>query len=773
MSTLLYRIGKTAFRRPWFLVGGWLLVLAVVLTVLSAGTIRVSSEVRMDGTPAQEVLDELATRLPEASGGQVSIVLQAPAGERLDAPANAAAVAAAVDAIFGADHVLDPRKLLAAQAEAAPPTGAQTAPGADQPEGAPGPLLVGGQPVPGAMVSGDGRVAMLQVPFTDQIFELPPEAVDDVASAAEGAAAGTGIVVQSGATLGIPDLLGTGEVLGIVVAAIVLVISLGSLLAAGLPLLSALIGVAIGVGGAFALSNLIQMHSMSVVLALMLGLAVGIDYALFIVNRQRRLILDQHLNAHEAAGRAVGTAGSAVFFAGLTVIIALVALVVVDISLLTTMALVAAATVALAVLIALTLVPALMGLLGERICSPGARARHDRRVDTPHHATPAERWGRLLIRHRYLAVGAVVAVTGVVALPMAGMHLGLPSGQNYDAGTSQRQTYDAVAESFGAGYNGPLLIVATSTTPEAPIDPNGVAGLVGSLSGIDGVAAVSPSGASANGDTVVLTLIPTTGPTDQRTQDLVQEIRTGAPTYAENLQVDVGVTGITAMSIDISERLGEVLPLYLAVVAGLSLLVLLLVFRSIIVPIKATVGFLLSILATFGATTAVFQWGWFKDLLGFDATTPVLSFLPIIVTGVLYGLAMDYEVFLVSSMRESYVHGHHGTETVVQGLQQASRVVAAAAVIMTSVFAGFVFSHDPMIKQIGFALSFGILADAFLVRMTLVPAVMAVFGDAAWKVPGWLDRMLPRLDIEGDRLITSLRAQSQEDTDTGHPVTTP
>ena len=776
MSTLLYRIGKTAYRRPWYVIGAWLVVLAVIVTALSAGTIRVSSEIRIDGTPAQRVIDELAARLPAASGGQASIVFQAPAGDRIDSPANASTVAAAIEGIYGIDHVIDPRAALAAQDAPAPspdasaPVPAGTAPATTRGGGV-GPLVVAGAPVPGVMVSADGRVAMFQVQFDRQIFELPTGTVDSVVSAAKQAAHGTEIHVLSGATLGIPQILGMGEVVGVGVAAIVLLVTLGSLVAAGLPLLTAFTGVAIGVGGAYALSSVIQLNSAAAVLALMLGLAVGIDYALFVINRQRRLMLDQGLSAQEAAGRAIGTAGSAVFFAGLTVIIALVALLVVNITVLTMMALIAAATVAIAVLVALTLLPALMGLVGERVCSAGARSHHDQRAATPHGATVAERWARLMVRHHYLAVGVAVVVLGVIALPMTGMHLGLPSGQSYDAGTAQRQSYDAVAGSLGAGYNGPLLVVASSNNTGTAIEPQSVEGLTGALGGLAGVSAVTPSGASASGDVVVLTVIPATGPTDKATEDLVRTIRAASASYRQNFGVTVGVTGITAMAIDVSQRLADVLPVYLALVMGLSLIVLLLVFRSIIVPLKATIGFLLSVLATFGATTAVFQWGWFQGFLGFDATTPVLSFLPIIATGVLYGLAMDYELFLVSSMRESYVHGHHGTDTVVQGFRQASRVVAGAAVIMTSVFAGFIFNHDPMIKQIGFALAFGIVIDAFVVRMTLVPAVMAMFGDTAWWLPRWLDRVVPTLDVEGDKLISSLRATDQRDADARAPET--
>lgn len=767
MSTLLYRLGKAAHGKPWYFIAAWALLLAVIVGLLLANPARLSNEIRIDGTPAQEVIDQLADKLPDASGGQGIIAFQATHGERIDEGKNQTALLAAVDDIYGSAHVIDTRKALAdelakgpdspllqaagaiAQADAAAP-----APAAD----APLPLMVDGQPVPGVIVSADGTIALFQFVFDAQTFELPEGTVADTIKAAEQAVDGQHIsVLPSQTMLQIPELLGVSELIGVLIAALALFLTLGSLLAAGLPLVTALTGVAIGVGGAFALSNLIPMHSLTVVLAIMLGLAVGIDYALFIVNRQRHLILDQHLTAREATGRAVGTAGSAVLFAGATVVIALLALIVVGIQLVTVMAITAAATVVLAVLCALTLLPALLGLVGERICSPKARLS----AGTGHEAGSSHRvaraWAGFVTRHRFVAAGAALLIAGIIAVPVVGMSLGLPSGSSYSTDTPQRQSYDAVADSFGAGYNGPLIVVASDPDGER-INPADLAGLYRELGDLDGVETVGLGGLDANGTTAVFSLIPATGPTDARTTDLVENIRDHVGDYATQWNVDLGVTGFAALAIDISARLAAVLPLYLGVVVGLSLIVLLLVFRSIIVPIKATVGFLLSILATFGAMTAVFQWGWFQGPLGMDATAPVLSFLPVIITGVLYGLAMDYEVFLVSSMKEAHVHGRHGTDAVVHGFTIASRVVVAAAIIMTSVFAGFVFNGEPMIKQFGFALAIGILIDAFVVRLTLVPAIMTIFGDRAWWLPRWLDRILPDLDIEGDKLAQHLNA---------------
>jgi len=608
-------------------------------------------------------------------------------------------------------------------------------------------------------ISPQGDVAMAQFQFKKQTIDLPAGAIEEVLNLAKAPLEGTDIEVLPGASLQeLPEVAGAGEAIGIVVAAVVLFLVLGSVVAAGLPLVTALLGVGVGVGGAYALGHFYDLGSMSVVLGLMLGLAVGIDYALFIVNRQRRLVMRERLSAHEATGRAVGTAGSAVFFAGTTVVIALAALVVIGISLLTTMAIIAAATVAVAVAVALTALPALLGLVGERIVSDKARTKFaEREAQGVDHAT-ARRWATFLSKNRFVAAGIVVVVTLVLAIPALDMRLGLPSSENYNSGTDQRESYETVSGAFGEGLNGPLLVVLSSDSDQ-PVDQRAAGAVLQDLAKVEDVASATASGMSEDGRTVIVSVIPKDGPTDPSTEDLVHELRDRSDAYADQYGVELGVTGQTAMGIDIAQKMSEVMPIYLGIVVVLSLIVLTIVFRSVIVPVKATAGFMLTILATLGATTAVFQWGWLNSLFGLDSTGPVMAMLPILVTGIAYGLAMDYQVFLVSSMRESWVHGHGGRESVIDGFSHSSRVVVAAAVIMTAVFAGFIFNGDPMIKQIGFALAIAIAIDAFLVRMTLVPALMAMFGDRAWRLPAWLDRLLPDLDIEGDQLLKRLGAK--------------
>lgn len=781
MSTFLYRLGKSAYSKPWYFLTAWILILGVIGALLGVNGIQSSSEMKIEGTESQKVLDMLVEELPAAAGGQASVAFTASDGERLDTPERSALILKAINDVYSMDYIINPAEL-AAQAAAAAGQAAGADPSAAasgqtataDPSAAAGqataavqavpygPLIVDGAPVPGVMLSADGSIALFQFQFTVQQTSLPSSVPDNVIKAVtEVEQAGSGITAIPSDSLKSTPSIGSTEAIGVAVAAVVLFITLGSIVAAGLPLITALLGVAISVGGAFALSSIVHMNDITPILAVMIGLAVGIDYSLFIVNRQRRLILDENLSAKEAASRAVGTAGSAVFFAGLTVIIALCGMLVIGIGFLSTMALVAAVSVLITVLLALTLLPALLGLVGERICTAKARSKNVASANKARHGF-SHRWANATVKFRWAIIVLVVLVLGTAAIPVTKMELGIPSGASANLDTPARQSYDIISKGFGEGFNGPLLLVAQPNNPSDKISMQTLGKLVQELQMHDNVTLVSPMGVNATGDIAIISLIPKTGPTDTKTRDLVQGLRDPASSLASVNDVALGVTGFTAINIDMSSKLSDAFPVYIGIIVILSLIILLLVFRSVIVPIKATVGFILSVLATFGLTTAVYQWGWLHSLFGFDTGGPLLSFMPILVTGILYGLAMDYQVFLVSSMREAYVHGRRGNDSVVHGYDLASRVVLAAGVIMVSVFAGFIFAPDAMIKQIGFALAFGILIDAFIIRMTLVPAVMSVFGDKAWWLPKWLDRLLPNLDVEGDKLIAMLNAKGED-----------
>ncbi len=774
MSILLYRLARFSYRRPWVFILVWLIIVGGTLGLAANSGAKISSAITINGTQSQMVTEQLRTEFPETSGGQGSIVFTAPEGERLDSGEAAHAIRSAMTEISKNDYVV----ARDASALATPPSQATSTDQAQMPapssatnSAAANPeqqqkmqeeaLLKQGMLAPGVLVSEDGTVALMQIQFTQQVEDLPAGVIEDVIAIASDNANTAGLVALPTESLK-PHKppLGGHEALGLLVAGLVLFLTLGSLRAAGLPLVTAILGVAVGLGGAFALSHSIELTSATPVLALMIGLAVGLDYALFILNRQRHLILREGLSAEEATGRAVSTAGSAVLFAGLIVIIALSGLTLINISFLTTMALVAAATVLCAVLIALTLLPSLLGLIGERIISPKTRAREQKRSHEQRHGF-AHRYATTLVKRRWVVIFAVVGLLGVAALPMSQMSLGMPSGATANLDTTERQAADAISKSFGDGYNAPLIAVIEAP-PGTRFEDNQLPGITSELEQNEAIETVRPMGISPDHSLALVTVIPTAGADSNVTKTLVHTLREDTGNLTGISGTTIGVTGLTAVNLDISEKLSSVLPIYITIIVVLSLLVLLVVFRSVLIPIKATAGFLLTIGATFGIMTAIFQWGWLKDLVGFDTPGPILSFLPIMVTGILYGLAMDYEMFLVSSMREAHVHGYTGKQSVIHGFEQASRVVVAAAIIMVSVFAGFIFSDDSMVKQFGLALAVGILIDAFLVRITLVPALMSVLGTSAWWIPKWLDKLLPNLDIEGEHLLAYLHTSEQQ-----------
>lgn len=777
MSIFLYRLGRFSYSRPWVFLVAWLLILGTVITLAITSGAKISSAITIDGTESQSVIEELRTEFPETSGGQGTIVFTAPPGERLDDGARADSIRSSMDAISASDFVVERSAESLTQSTSQPDSPAISSPPSDalQMQGQNGQQLTPadkekmmqqtlreqGMLAPGVLVSDDGTVALMQIQFSEQVEDLPDGVIDEVVALASQHADEAGITALPTESLKPHEPpLGGHEALGLLVAGLVLLLTLGSLRAAGLPLVTAVLGVAVGLGGAFALSHTIELTSATPVLALMIGLAVGLDYALFIVNRQRHLILREGISAQEAAGRALGTAGSAVAFAGLIVIIALGGLTLIGISFLTTMALVAAATVLLAVLIALTLLPALLGIVGERILSVRARSGQQKRSYEQRHGF-AHKFASGVVKGRWAVIFGVVALLVTAAVPMTQMTLGMPNGSTANLDTTERKASDAITRSFGEGYNTPLVSVIHAPKGES-FDAAELPAIAEALEQGESVQTVRPMGMSPDETLALFSVIPVEGADSESTKTLVHTLRTDSGDLSGVNGASIGVTGLTAINLDISEKLESVLPLYITIIVLLSLLVLLVVFRSILVPIKATVGFLLTIGATFGIMTAIFQWGWLKDLVGIDTAGPILSFLPIMVTGILYGLAMDYEMFLVSSMREAHVHGRKGSDAVIHGFEQSSRVVVAAAAIMVSVFAGFIFSEDSMVKQFGLALAVGILIDAFLIRMTLGPALMATLGRAAWWTPKWLDRILPNLDIEGDRLAEYLRKEKAQ-----------
>jgi RND superfamily putative drug exporter len=474
-----------------------------------------------------------------------------------------------------------------------------------------------------------------------------------------------------------------------------------------------------------------------------------------------------------------------VVFAGLTVVIALAGLAVVNVPMLTKMGLAAAGTVVVAVLIALTMIPAMLGFAGGKVRATGERRRSRGGVaeasapSGPATATaepsgqagssgPAKpglgvRWASFVIRRPAAVLVLGVIGLGAIAVPAAELELGLPDDGSQPTSTTQRRAYDLLSDGFGPGFNGPLMIVVDAQKSD---DPQAAAtSVTDGIKGLKDVVTVTPAAFNKAGDTATITVIPDSKPSSTQTEDLVHAIRDQGAEVRSDTGAQVLVTGTTAMNIDFSQKLNDALIPYLGLVVGLAFLLLIVVFRSILVPLKAALGFLLSVLAALGAVVAVFQWGWLGGLIGVEETGPIMSMMPIFMVGVVFGLAMDYEVFLVTRMREAYVHGESPSQAVVTGFRHSAKVVAAAAIIMMAVFGGFISSSESMIKMIGFGLAIAVFFDAFLVRMAIVPAVLALLGKKAWWLPKWLDRALPNVDVEGEGLKALDRAADAEGAD--------
>ncbi|WEO96922.1 MMPL family transporter [Streptomyces sp. FXJ1.172] len=729
MATFLYKLGRLAFRRRHFVALIWVALLTLAGVGAASAPPAGSTSFSIPGTEAQKAFDLLEQRFPgmSADGATARVVFKAPAGEKVTDKLNKATVEKTVKALGSGSEVVSVA-----------------------------------DPYAGHAVSRNGSIAYASVKYKVSGMQLKDSSKDALKEAAQQARdAGLTVEVGGDALTATPET-GSSEVIGIVIAAVVLVITFGSLLAAGFPLLTALIGVGIGVSTITALASALDLGSTTSTLASMIGLAVGIDYALFIVSRYRAELAEGR-EREEAAGRAVGTAGSAVVFAGLTVVIALVGLSVVNIPMLTKMGVAAAGTVAIAVLIALTLIPALLGYAGRRVKPAGQKSKllgGGRKPKNPGKPNMGTRWASFVVRRPVAVLLLGVIGLGAAAVPAASLELGLPDDGAQPTSTTQRRAYDLLSEGFGPGFNGPLMVVVDAKDSH---DPKAAFAKVGDeIKGLKDVVTVTPAMANKAGDTATITVVPGSKPSSKTTEDLVHTIRGKGADIAKETDSKVLVTGSTAMNIDVSQKLNDALLPYLALVVGLAFLLLIVVFRSVLVPLKAALGFLLSVTAALGAVVAVFQWGWLSGLMNVEQTGPVMSMMPIFMVGVVFGLAMDYEVFLVTRMREAYVHGEKPTQAVVTGFRHGARVVTAAAIIMIAVFSGFIGSSESMIKMIGFGLAIAVFFDAFIVRMAIVPAVLALLGKRAWWLPKWLDRALPNVDVEGEGLRTQSSADGKD-----------
>jgi RND superfamily putative drug exporter len=589
-------------------------------------------------------------------------------------------------------------------------------------------------------VSADGQTAFATVQFSEQ--SLQHEHYEGAEVAVDGAREGGVQTEISGQLAAAGKEVHSNEAIGLAVAIIVLLIAFGSVIAMGLPIITALLGVAVGMAGVGVYSGLTSVPTVSEMLAIMIGLGVGIDYALFLVTRHREHLHDG-MEPCDAAAQANATAGQSVLFAGTTVVIAICGLLLAGIPSITAMGFAIGITVVVSMLIAVTLLPGLLGLAGHRI---DRLAIHRKKAVDESHRTLSGKWAHHVGQRPWRYAIASFAVLVAAAGPVLGMRIGFTDDSNEPQGSTARESYELLAESYGPGLSGTLNAVV-----EVPAgDTTTAVEVRDALAATDGVAAVSGPIVSDTGDTAVIGIIPTTSPQDEATSELVDRIRTDVlPEATAGTDTTTYLVGQTAFQEDLSDRLSERLPIFMLAVVGLSFVLLMVVFRSVFVPLKAAIMNLLSIGAAYGAIIAVFQWGWGKGLIGLDDTVPVNPFVPLIMFAILFGLSMDYEVFLLSRVREEYLKTGDSHRSVVEGLGSTARVITSAALIMISVFGAFIWTDDVTVKMFGLGLAVAVFIDATLVRMVLVPSTMALLGGANWWLPKWLDRILPHLDLEG------------------------
>ncbi|MEV6215672.1 MMPL family transporter [Nocardia sp. NPDC051833] len=747
MSVYLYRWGKLAFRRKWIVLPVWL-VCFLILGALGAQLQKpMTDDFSMPNLPSEratEILDKHFPGMSEAFAFDAvtgTYVIGAPAGQKLTDPANRQAI----DALIGR---LDQLGIVDHSKPIPNPIAMTEEMGCLGPE--PDPSTCSGAPLNVLNKTAPDTVAYFSVPFTIKEFADITAADRDAAYAVGDAARAAGLTVEISGTIAMEQEMPSGksELIGMLVALVVMVVAFGAIVAAFVPIITAIVGLGAATSLIFLSTSVLSIPSFTTFLASMIGIALSIDYALFIVSRYKHELAVQD-SAEEAAGTALGTAGSAVVFAGLTVIIALVGLSIVGVRFLTFMGLGGAVAAAFAVLTAITLMPALLGAFGKTLFKPKLPliAQHDPEDDSI--VTNGTRVARVIAKWPAVTMVLAIVVLGLLAAPAINLNLGLPGEDSLPKSTTVRKAYDLRTEGFGEGSNGILQIAVDLS--DTPVDQREAAllALREQLQSYPDMELVTEPQLSQDGAGALINGIPKSGPNAQTTKDLVQSARDAEPGLHDQYKMSYGITGTTAIYADIDHVLLSKIVPYMAIVAGAAFILLILVFRSILVPLTAALGFLLSMAATFGATVLIFQEG---KLGLIQDPHPLVSFLPIMLIGLVFGLAMDYQVFLVTRMREEYVHGADPTDAVVKGYHHGARVVTSAAIIMISVFGSFLLESDVTAKSMGFALAAGVALDAFVVRMVLIPALLVLLGKWAWWLPKWLDKIVPDIDVEGARL---------------------
>ncbi len=722
MSTALYRLGRFAARRPWRVIGAWFFVAVAVIAASSSFGRELEDSFAVPGLDSQRAIELLSSAQSDRAGLTARVVATPadPDVTFFDSTESRTALEELRAGLADLPNVVamsDPVSTLALGPDDAAASGE---------------------------VSADGRVVLIAIQYP--VMEaLDVGDLDNLKEAVNEIRADSPLQIEMGGDLFLnfeePEN-NAAELIGLVVAMVILLVAFGSVIAMGLPIGLAVFGLALGIASMSLINYVIDIPSWAPQMASMIGLGVGIDYALFIVTRHREF-LARGMTVEESAGRAVATAGQAVIFAGGTVVIAILGLAVAGVPFMTAAGVATSVIVALMVVASVTLLPALLGWSGHAINRFGIHRRH-------HTSGTAgagwARWGRHVSRHAVVyAVGTTTFLLALTA-PVLDLQLGFPDEGTLPTSRTERVAYDLTADGFGPGVNGPLVVAVDISTDATVVDP-----LAAAIATDPGVAAVAPPEVDEASGVATIVVVPNSSPQDAATFETVQRLRSDVfPSVLAGSAATAHVGGQTASFGDVANRVTERLPWFIAAVVLLSFLLLMVVFRSILVPLKAALLNLLSIGAAYGVLVMVFQWGWGKDLIGLEGPVPIVSFIPMFMFAVLFGLSMDYEVFLLSRVREEYVATGDNDASVINGIASTARVITSAALIMISVFAGFVLGDDPVIKMMGLGLAVAILVDATIVRIVLVPATMKLMGDANWWLPGWLDRLLPRVDIDGE-----------------------
>jgi putative drug exporter of the RND superfamily len=719
MTGVLYGLARFCVRRRFLVVGVWLVLTIALVAVSHRLGDNTNDNLSLPGTDSQQATDTLAKSFPDQANGTSPIVLHASSG-KLTESKYAAAVDEATADVAKAPNV-------ASVVNPLTPAGASA-------------------------LSKDQSTGYLSVTLAVPPGELSVGDVQTIIDAANPAKK-AGLEVETGGQLGqkvSKPSTESSELIGIIAAMVILTFAFGTVVSMLLPILNAIVALLLSLAVIRMLGHVTTVPSVAPTLATMIGLGVGIDYALFIVTRHFRGLRDG-FGFDESIARAAATSGGAVFFAGGTVTIALVSLAVANIPLVTTMGLMAAIAVVIAVLAALTLLPAGLAIAGPRINSLRVRRAHrDVRPEADTREGLWSRWANLIAAHPLLAGLTALAILLPLMIPLLSLNLGQQDTAALSTTTTARKAYDLITNSFGPGVNGPLIVAVSLGSPAKGTEDPRLQTLQKDVSATSGVAAITPIQVDEAGTTAYFNAIATTGPAEKATEELVERLRSTTIPKAEastDMHADVG--GSTAGYVDLASRISEKLPLQILVVIALSFVLLILAFRTVVIPAQAAAMNLLSIAASYGVLTAVFQYGWLSGLIGLDGPVPIVSYVPLFMFAVLFGLSMDYEVFLVSQIEE-HVHAGEDNETsVIGGLVTSARVITAAALIMVFVFGSFVLNGDPTIKQFGVGLAVAVILDATVVRCLLVPALMLLMGRVNWWMPRWLDRVVPHMSIEG------------------------